>query len=248
MKLEKNVAIVTGGAGAIGRAVALRLAREGAAIGVCDINIEKANKVAGEIKVSGGEAAAISLDVRNTKDINQMAGTVMNRFGRIDILVNAAGGSAREKNALLQNSEEEVIDEILGINLRGVIFCSRAVIGHMITKKRGKIVNIGSIVGVHGLAKLADYAAAKAGVIALTKTLAMELGPHGINVNCVSPGKVPRNNADLENIARTNYLGRIGKPEDVANLTMFLVSEEADFITGQNYIVDGGRSLGLKGD
>ncbi len=250
MKLENNVAIITGGAGSIGRATALRLAGEGASVAIADINLEQAQKVADEIRALGGVALALAIDLRNVGEINQMAKTVIDKFGRIDILVTCAGGSARSKLSLLKDAEDEVIDMILDVNLRSVIFAIRAVIGHMIERNKGKIVNVASIVGMQGKSKHADYSAAKAGVIAMTKTLAMELASHNINVNCVSPGLVPRKSSEevLAHIRKTNYFGRIGKPEDVANLIMFLVSDEADFITGQNYVIDGGRSLGLKGD
>lgn len=250
MKLDKQVAIITGGAGSIGRATALRLAREGAIVVVCDINQNKVDEVVDELKASGSEALGLVVNLLKTQEIDQLAKTVIDRYGRIDILVTTAGGSARSKNALLQYAEEEVIDNILGVNLRSVMFVSRAVVGHMIEQKRGKIVNIASIVGINGKAKLADYSAAKAGVIAMTKSLALEVGPHGINVNCVSPGLVPRQDesGNLEYVRKTNVLGRICKPEDIANMVNFLVSDEADFITGQNFIVDGGRSLGLRGD
>lgn len=250
MKLQQQAAIITGGAGSIGRAIAFRLAREGAAIAVCDMDAEKVEQVARDIQDEGGEALAVVVDLRSTQDIERMAARTVERFGRIDMLVNAAGGSARKKIASLHLAEEDVIDNILDVNLRAVLFACRAVVGPMIERQRGKIVNIASIVGINGKARLADYSASKAGVIALTKTLAMEVGPYGINVNCVSPGLVPRpdENVDMERIRRTNVLGRVGKPEDVANMVHFLVSDEADFVTGQNFIVDGGRSLGLKGD
>jgi len=250
MKLENRVALVTGGGGAIGRAISLRLAREGASIAVCDIREEAAERVAQEVAATGREAIAIGVDLRDVRSIDQMVEQVAQRFNRIDILVTSAGGSARGKTALLKDADEDVIDMILDVNLRSVLFCARVVIPHMIRQRYGKIVNIGSVVGIGGKSRFADYTAAKAGVIALTRTLAMEVGEYGINVNCVSPGIVPRagEKNDLERIRKTNYLRRIGKVEDVANMVNFLVSEEADFITGQNFIVDGGRSLGLTGD
>ncbi|MDF2725889.1 MAG: short-chain dehydrogenase/reductase, partial [Paenibacillus sp.] len=182
--------------------------------------------------------------------IERMTQAVIERFGRIDILVYSAGGSARQQNALLHQAEEDVIDRILDVNLRGVMYCSKAVVGHMIARNSGKIVNIGSIVGINGKAKLVDYSAAKAGVIAVTKSLALEAGQHGITVNCVSPGLVPRQDelGKLDYVRKTNVLGRVCQPEDIANMVNFLVSDEADFITGQNFVVDGGRSLGLRGD
>jgi 3-oxoacyl-[acyl-carrier protein] reductase len=250
MRLKDQAAIVTGSGGSIGRATALRLAKEGAAVAVWDIDEDRATLVADEINSGGGTAVAMKVDVRSTQEIEQMTKSVIERFGRIDMLVNVAGGSARRQNALLYQADEEVIDRIMNINLRGALYCCRAVLGPMVDQGSGKIINVTSIVGSNGKAKLADYTAAKAGVIGLTKTLAIEAGPYGINVNCVSPGLVPREgeNDNLEHIRRTNVLGKVGKPEDISNMIMFLMSDEAEFITGQNFIVDGGRSLGLRGD
>lgn len=247
MKLENNVAIVTGGAGYIGSTTAKRLAADGATVAVCDVNGELAGTVADAILTDGGKAMAVETDVRSTASIEAMVERVIEQQGQIDILVNVAGGSARERCSTVHGSSEEVIRHVLEVNLFGAIFCSRAVIGHMIEQHRGKIVSVASIVGIQGLRGCADYAAAKAGVIAFSKTLAMEVAPYNINVNCVSPGQVPRPGTSLEGIPETNYLGKIATAETVANVIAFLVSDQADFIVGQNYIVDGGRSLGLKG-
>lgn len=247
MTPANKVAIVTGGAGYIGSTTAKRLASDGARVIVCDVNGELARAVADTIIADGGEAMAVETDVRSTASIDDMVGQVIGRLGRIDILVNVAGGSARERWSTVHGSSEEVINEILDVNLRGVIFCSRAVIGHMIAQGSGKIVSVASNVALQGHPGFADYAAAKGGVIAFSRTLAMEVAAHNINVNCVSPGLVPRPGTSVEGIPETNYLGRIGTAETVSNLIAFLVSDEADFIVGQNYVVDGGRSLGLKG-
>jgi 3-oxoacyl-[acyl-carrier protein] reductase len=190
MELSNQIAVVTGGAGCIGRTIALKLAGAGASVVVCDLQEDKARTVADEIAARGGTAMPVAMDVRSTADIDRMTAQVMARFHRIDIEVNVAGGSAREQSSTVYGSQEEVIHWVLDVNLKGVIFCTRAVVGHMMEKRRGKIVNIASIVGIQGLAKCADYAAAKAGVIAFSKTLAMELGSYNINVNCVSPGLV----------------------------------------------------------
>jgi len=248
MKLKDNVAIVTGGGGSIGRAVCLELAGEGATVVVIDVDQCRAQAVADEIRTAGTEALALELDVRQRADVQKMTETVLARLGRIDILVNSAGGSAREKSALFHESDPETLDCVLGVNLMGTLHCTRAVLNPMIERGRGKIVNVASIVAMHGKARHVDYATAKGGIIALTKSLAIEVGPLGINVNCVSPGLVPRNPEREGHVVRTNFLGRICTPEDVAHLVAFLVSEEAAFITGQNYVIDGGRSLGLHGD
>lgn len=247
MALANKVAIVTGGAGYIGSTTAKRLAADGAAVVVCDVNGDLGQAVADAIVAAGGMATAIETDVRRTASIDAMVEQVIEQQGHIDILVNVAGGSARERWSMLHGSSEEVINDILDVNLRGVIFCSRAVIGHMIEQGSGKIVSVASVVALQGHPGHADYAAAKGGVIAFSRTLAMEVAPHNINVNCVSPGLVPRPGTSVEGIPETNYLGRIGAADTVSNLIAFLVSDEADFIVGQNYVVDGGRSLGLKG-
>ena len=174
-----------------------------------------------------------------------MVQTVLDECGNIDILVNNAGGSARGECSLFHQSKDQVVQRILEINLMGPIYCIRAVVEHMVQKQAGKIINLGSIVGVQGLPKCADYSAAKGGIIAFTKSLAMELGEFGINVNCVSPGLVPRPDQDAEAMRSTNYLNAICSPDDVANVVRFLATDEAKFVTGQNYVVDGGRSLGL---
>lgn len=248
MKLAEKVAVVTGGGGSIGRAVALELAKEGAAVAVADVDFEQAQAAAEAAESAGAQALAVALDVRDRQDAKRMAEAVLARFGRIDILVNAAGGSARRKSALFHESDEEVFDCVLGVNLLGVAHCIRAVIGHMVARRSGKIVNVASIVAMQGKAKHVDYAAAKGGVIAMSKSLAMEVGPFGINVNCVSPGLVPRGPVSEDFGERFTFLGKVCQPEDVARLVRFLCSDEASMITGQNYVIDGGRSLGLKGD
>ena len=247
MNLDGKVAIVTGGAGYIGSTTARRLASDGAAVVVCDVNGELARTVAEAIVAEGGRAIAIETDVRSTKSIEAMVGQTIGQFGRVDILVNVAGGSARERASTVHGSSEAVIRDVLDVNLRGVIFCCRAVIGHMIEQGGGKIVSVASALALQGQRGHADYAAAKAGVIAFSKTMAMEVAPHNINVNCVSPGLVPRPGTRVDDIPETNYLRRIATPETVSNVIAFLVSDEADFVVGQNYVVDGGWSLGLKG-
>lgn len=250
MRFEGKNAVVTGGTGSIGGAICMRLAKEGATVFVCGRNTEKLEKTVQEIIADGGKAVALKLDITDEKDIDRAFDEAAGQ-GNIDILINCAGCSTREKKKDLHEQSITVIDENLDINLRGAMLCSRAGAEKMVKQGFGKIINISSIVGINGKPKHAEYAAAKAGVIALTKSQAIELGKYGITVNCVSPGLIPREDASDEKLGgaiNTNCLSRVGKPEDISNAVAFFASSEADFITGQNLPVDGGRSLGLKGD
>ena len=249
--LEDKVAIVTGGSGAIGRAICCRMAAEGAIVYVCGMTESKISVVVKEITDLGGEAYATKLDVTNEENIREAFKRIIDKHGKIDILVTSAGGSAREKSNIIPDQDIEVIDEVLKINLRGTMLCAREASIQMVKQKSGKIIALSSTIGVGGKAGFSEYAAAKGGVVLFVKSLAMELGKYGINVNCVSPGIVQRdqiNQLQLERVKQTNYLNSYCTPEDISNMVTFLVSEEASFITGQNFIVDGGRSLGLKGD
>ncbi|MEE8472167.1 MAG: glucose 1-dehydrogenase [Dehalococcoidia bacterium] len=248
MRLKDRVAIVTGAAGGIGRAIALKLAQEGANIAVADMNLEGATGVAGEVKSLGREALAVKTDVSDHQEVNDMVKAVLDKFGRIDILMNDAGGSARERGSYFHASTEDVWDMVLAKNLKGTMHCTRAVINHMMERKSGKIVNMGSVAGVYGQEEKAEYSAAKGAIIAFTKALALEAAPHGITVNCVSPGVIDTLATRPGRTARQDQLlslippmGRLGTPEDVANLVAFLVSDEAAWITGQNYLITGGR-------
>ena len=227
------------------------MAYEGANVVVADIAVEQANIVTSQVRATGQKAIAMSVDITKSQDANQMVKTVLDEFGRIDILVNNAGGSAREKGSLFCESTEEIGDWIVGINLKGVRNCTRAVIEHMIQRQTGKIISTASITGIVGNIGQVDYSAAKAGIIGFTKALATEVAPYKINVNCVSPSTTETERIALrlpeevkEGERKTTLLGRLGEPEDIANMVDFLASDEANFITGQNFIVDGGRTLG----
>jgi NAD(P)-dependent dehydrogenase (short-subunit alcohol dehydrogenase family) len=248
MDRNGQVAIVTGGGGYIGGAIAQLLAEEGATVVICDIHQEPMDAVVSAITAKGGRALALKIDIRIAEEIEKAVGKVKELYSRIDILANVAGGSARQDIARIHLEKKEVIDRILGVNFYGAFYFCRAVAETMINQRFGKIINIGSAVGIRGWAGLCDYSAAKGGIITLTKSLAMELGPYNINVNCVSPGLVPRPDEKTDHIPQTNYLGKICSAKDVANLVCFLASDKADFILGENVVIDGGWSLGLKGD
>ncbi len=246
MKLKDKVAIVTGAGGGIGRAIALRLASEGAAVVVNDLNPDNAARVAAEITAAGFTSLPFAADVTKSAQIREMTSAVLDRFGRIDILVNNAGGSANLLGKLshFKDTTEDIWKWVLDLNLNGTLICIHAVLPHMTEHRRGKIINIASIAAEVGILNRVDYSAAKGAVVSLSKALAMEVGPHNINVNCISPGMiVAQPSADQ---AAGTWLGRTGKPEDIAALTAFLASDEASFITGVNYTVDGGRVLGPK--
>jgi NAD(P)-dependent dehydrogenase (short-subunit alcohol dehydrogenase family) len=170
------------------------------------------------------------------------------KTGSLNILVNNAGiwgthiwGNFTEKWPEFKDSDEETWDLIIGVNLKGTMICAKAVINQMITQKHGKIINLGSVAGVNGLPKMVDYSASKGGIISFTKALAVETGQYNIQVNCVSPGSI-----DTHNGGPQTLLGRVGTPEETAELILFLASGKSDFITGQNYIIDGGRTLSTR--
>lgn len=251
-KLYDKVAIITGGSGAIGSSICFRLAMQGATVVIIGRKKDKLNFIADQIKKNNGKVEIIEMDVSNSKEVERNINLVYKKYGHIDILVNNAGGSAREKMKVLIEQEIDTIDSVLNSNLRGSIICSKYVAQYMINNENGgKIINISSTTGIQGNSGNVDYSAAKSGIIGLTKALAKELGKYNINVNCISPGRINQIIFDkpLESIKDDGcYLNRIGKTDDIAGVVQFLVSDDASFITGQNIVVDGGRSLGLKGE
>ena len=226
------------------------MASQGADVVVADIAVEQAEKVVNEVKAMGRRAMALRVDVTKSEDANQMIKAVLDKFGEIDILVNNAGGSAPEKGIPFCESTEETWDWVIALNLKGVRNCTRAVIEPMMQRRSGKIISIASIAGVKGTADRVDYSTAKAGVIGFTKALAKEVASYGIYVNSVSPGPIETplllasSPERRESLKQSVYLGRFGKAEEIADMVVFLASDEASFIIGQNFIVDGGRSLG----
>ena len=248
-----KVAFITGAGGYIGGETALTLARSGVSVAVCDINEETVNNTVDRIVEIGGTAKGYVFDVTDSKDVDRVVDEIVKDFGRLDIMVHIAGGSARiagGKYVPLVEQEDYVIDRVLKVNLYGAFWASRAAARVMIKQgEGGKIINFSSAVGINGLANCCDYAASKGGVISLTKSLAKELGPHKINVNSVAPGVVmrPEENGGDDRALNTNLLGEKCYASDIANLVEFLVSDKAKFITGQTYIIDGGRTLSMKG-
>lgn len=255
-----KVAFITGAGGYIGGETAVTLAKQGIKIAVCDINTETVEKTVKRITEIGGTAKGYVFDVTDSQSVDDTVDKIVNDFGRLDIMVHIAGGSARiagkdAKYVPLVEQEDYVIDKVLKINLYGAFWASRAAARVMIKQgEGGKIINFSSAVGLNGLKTCCDYAASKGGVISLTKSLAKELGPHKINVNSVAPGIVCRPD-ELDTTTEygkhyayeTNLLGEKCTAEDIANLVEFLVSDKARFITGQIYVCDGGRSLSMKG-
>lgn len=248
--LKDKIAIVTGGSGAIGRACCVRLASEGAVVYVCGSRKGSASAVVAEIKEMGLKAKEVVLNVLDAADIEKTIDAIAEENnGRIDILVNSAGGSARDKASDMVSQSVDVIDYILNVNLRGAMLCSRVAGKYMVAQGSGRIINITSVIGQQGKAGFSEYAASKGGSIAFVKSLAQELGRYGITVNGVAPGIVQRGSVTeqmVDSLSRTNWMNSYGKPEDISEMVAFLCSCKASFITGQNIAVDGGRSLGLK--
>jgi len=246
MRLDCKVAIVTGSSRGIGKAIAMKFAREGASVVVNSRKKVDAEKVVKEILADGGRAVAVEADVSKAKDVQKLIVATLKSFGKLDIFVNNAG--VISYSSFLDLKEEEW-DALMAVDLKGVYLCTQAAAKQMIKQgKGGKIINISSIAGFIGFPRLAHYCAAKAGVIELTKQVAIELAPYKINVNSIGPGVI---NTDmtkgieddpkqLKQIISRIPLGRIGEPEDIANAAAFLASDEADYITGEVVFVDGG--------
>jgi len=246
-----KVAIVTGAASGIGRAIALDLAEAGANVVVADVASEGAEKVAREIGSAGGKAIAVETDVTDSKEVEQMVQQTIEGFGKIDILINNAGIIGRSS---VMDMKEDELDRTFEVNLKGVVLCSQAVARHMIEQRSGKIVNMGSSLSSRASVCNfsgggADYCASKAAVQAFTRALAMELGPYGINVNAIAPGvtNTPMHEG-LWEMAAIYYqnsvpLGRLAEPGDIADVVVFLVTDAARYVTGQTIHVNGGQIM-----
>ena len=244
--MKDRVAVVTGSASGIGKATAEEFANNGAIAIFTDINVENAQKAADEVVAKGGRAYAYMLDVTKYDCIESTINEIIAKFGHIDYWVNVAGGYAGRmlgKATEFRYYDIDVLDWGLDVNLRGTMYCCRAIVGHMMDRKFGKIIDLGSVAGCVGSIGGIDYSAEKSGIIGLTKSLGMYLGPYGVNCNCVSPGPV-LSRPEME--ALPTYLGRAAQPKEIADLIMYLCSEKASFITGHNYVIDGGRCWGTK--
>lgn len=244
--LKDKVVVVTGSGRGIGRAIALRLAEEGAKVTLAEINQENAEQVAGEIRQSGGQALVAPVDITDWDAVQAMVARVERELGPIDALVNNAGWDTAERFA---ESNLETWKKVIDINLWGPLYCARAIVPGMIARGAGKIVNVGSDAGRTGSSGEAVYSACKGGIIAFTKTLARETARQGLNINCVCPGPTdtpliqvfePRLVAAL---GKAIPMGRVGQPDEVAPAVVFFCSDDARFITGQTLSVSGGLTM-----
>ncbi len=246
MNLDERVAIVTGGSRGIGLAVAGRLAQAGARVVLCGRDEARAEDAAQKLRDNGGDVAAVRADVSDIESVKNMVKTTLERHDRIDILVNNAGIVA---DGLLLRMTDENWQKVLDTNLTGVFNCTKLAARAMLKQRYGRIVTIGSVVGLIGNPGQANYCAAKAGVIGFTKAIARELGPRGITANVVAPGFIETEMTGQLNEEQTTrildgvILGRFGTPADVAECVLFLASDSAGYITGQVVRVDGGLNM-----
>jgi 3-oxoacyl-[acyl-carrier protein] reductase len=247
MNLEGKAALVTGASRGIGREIALELARNGANVAVNYSGSEvKANEVVDEIKKIGKDAFAIKCDVSNSEEVATMIKETIDRFGKLDILVNNAGIT---KDNLLMRMKEDEWDDVININLKGVFLCTKAVTRQMMKQREGRIINIASIVGAMGNAGQANYVAAKAGIIGLTKTTAKELAARNITVNAIAPGFITTDMTDQlpedikAEMLKQIPLARLGEPKDIAKMAAFLASDDSSYITGQTMHINGGMFM-----
>ena len=245
-RAQDKVVIITGGASGIGRVSALRFAAEGATVVIWDIDKAKAEATRGEIEAAGGQALAMQVDTARPEQATAAAQAVHDQFGRIDVLINNAGIT---RDATLRKMTLAQRQQVLDVNLTGVFVCAQAVAPYMEAQRSGRIINTSSVVGLYGNFGQSNYAATKAGLIGLTKTLARELGKYNITVNAVAPGfmatemlaTIPEKVLDA--LKSRTPLGRLGKPEDIAAAYLFLASDEAGYVSGTVLSVDGAITI-----
>lgn len=246
MKLKGRVSLITGGARGIGKEIAILFGKEGSKIAICDININEALKTKEELSQQLIEIEAFEVDVSVYSQVEEMINKILDKFGKVDILVNNAG--ITRDNLILRMSEAEW-DKVIEVNLKGTFNCIKAVSKAMLKQKYGRIINIASVVGIMGNPGQANYSASKGGIIALTKTVAKELGSRNINVNAVAPGFIATDMTKVlpEEIKQKMLaqipMGRFGLPEEVAKVCLFLASDDSSYITGQTIVVDGGMLM-----
>ncbi|MDR5740304.1 MULTISPECIES: 3-oxoacyl-[acyl-carrier-protein] reductase [unclassified Caballeronia] len=246
MRLQGKIAIITGAGQGIGAATALKFAREGAIVAACDLNNDAVTRVADACREAGGQASAFCIDMSDRARVDEMVATVREQYGRIDVLVNNAGIT---RDARLQKMTLEQFDAVIDVNLRAVFHATQAVADHMVAQRAGVILNASSVVGIYGNFGQTNYAAAKFGVIGFTKTWSRELGPKGVRVNAVAPGFIDTPilaTMPEEVLAKMRAqvpLGRLGKPEEIANIYAFLASDEASYINGAVIEASGGMTL-----
>jgi len=246
MILKDKVALITGAAQGIGKAIALKLADSGADVVIVDMNLEKAQATAKEIEGRGRRAVALKANVANLQETEAMINETVAKLGAIHILVNNAGIT---RDALILRMKEEDWDAVISVNLKGVFNCTKAAVKHMVKQRYGRIINIASIVGEMGNAGQANYSASKAGVIALAKTVAREFASRNITCNAIAPGFIETAMTQAlsekvrEELAKQIPMARLGTPEDVAEGVLFLVSDSSNYITGQVLNINGGMYM-----
>lgn len=247
MSLAGKIALITGGSRGIGRQIAIELSKYGVNVAINYVNNKKkAQEVIDEIKENGVNGLAVKADISKEEDVLGMVDTINRELGQIDILVNNAGIT---KDNLIIRMKTEEWDKVIETNLKGTYLCTKAVVRGMMKKRYGKIVNVASVVGITGNSGQGNYSASKAGVIGFTKSMAKEFASRGINVNAVAPGFIETDMTKVlkedikDSLLKNVPMGRLGSPEDIANVVIFLVSEKADYITGQVINIDGGMVM-----